>query len=120
MKTETLPEAPGAGAVVLDIGGEIGAAVLYTAPDLAGEEIEVRPAGADWDGTHVAVRERRLPNGSRWAALFGSLPQGTYEARLKGMATSPTVNFHVTGGRVVNIDWDGQQRAAGPRQEVTL
>ena len=43
---ESLPEPPGPGAVVLDIGGDIGGAVVYAPEALAGSEIEIRRAGA--------------------------------------------------------------------------
>jgi hypothetical protein len=102
---EPPPKAPGVGAVVLDIGGEIGAAIIYAPSRLGGQEFEVRPLGAAWDGTHVAVRECRLPGGTRWAALFSSLRQGSYETRLKGDDTSHVLAFEVTGGRVAAADW---------------
>ncbi|HUC14350.1 MAG TPA: hypothetical protein VMS00_07845 [Acidimicrobiales bacterium] len=103
--SEPLPEPPGVGAVVLDIGGEIGAAIISAPSRLGDQELEVRPLGAAWDGTHVAVRECRLPGGTRWAALFGSLRQGSYETRLKGDGASPVLVFEVTGGRVTAADW---------------
>lgn len=102
---ESLPEPPGPGAVVLDIGGDMGGAVVYAPEALAGSEIEIRRAGALWDGRHVAVRERRLPGGPCWAALFPALPQGDYEARLKGDPSSPVLLVSVEGGRVASVDW---------------
>jgi hypothetical protein len=102
---EPPPKPPGVGAVVLDIGGDIGAAIIYAPSRLGGQELEVRRLGAPWDGTHVAVRECRLPGGTRWAALFGSLHHGSYETRLKGDGTSPVLAFEVTGGRVADADW---------------
>ncbi|HXW82286.1 MAG TPA: hypothetical protein VEJ84_22505 [Acidimicrobiales bacterium] len=103
--TETAPGPSGVGEVVLEVGGETGAAVIFTGAELEGEEIEIRAAGAPWTGTHVAVRERRLCNGSRWAALFGSLREGSYEARLKGNSGSPVIRIEVSGSRVANADW---------------
>jgi hypothetical protein len=102
---EPVPGASGVGEVVLEVGGEIGAAVIFTGAELEGEEIEIRSANAPWTGTHVAVRERRLCNGSRWAALFGSLREGAYEARLKGRSGSPVIRLEVSGGRVAPVDW---------------
>jgi len=103
--SEPLPEPPGVGAVVLEIGGEIGAAIISAPSRLGDHELEVRPLGAAWDGTHVAVRECRLPGGTRWAALFGSLRQGSYETRLKGDGASPVLGFEVAGGRVASAEW---------------
>ena len=102
---EALPEPSGPGTVVLDIGGHMGALVLYTPPELEGEEIEIRPAGMAWDGTHVAVRERRLPGGPCWAAVFGPLRQGTYDTRTKGEPGSPVTRAEVTGGAVATAHW---------------
>ena len=64
-------------------------------------EIEIRRCGTAWDGTHVAVRPRRIPGGLVYAALFPELRQGDYEVRLRGGVpdgTAATVSVH--GGRV--------------------
>jgi hypothetical protein len=102
---ETVPGPSGTGEAVLEVGGETGAAIIFAGAELDGEEIEIRSAGASWTGTHVAVRERRLCSGSRWAALFGSLREGSYEARLKGNSGSPVIRIEVSGGRVASTDW---------------
>jgi hypothetical protein len=102
---EPSPEPSGAGEVLVELGGNIGAAVLFTGPELNGEEIEIRPTGAVWSGTHVAVRERRLESGPRWAALFGSLPAGAYEVRLKGDPSSPILKLEVEGGHIAQGRW---------------
>ena len=89
------------GSVVLDIGGDRGAAIVQTPPSLDGLEIEIRRCGTAWDGTHVAVRPRRIPGGLVYAALFPELRQGDYEVRLRGGVpdgTAATVSVH--GGRV--------------------
>jgi hypothetical protein len=110
IQAEAVPGPSGVGEVVLEVGGATGAAVIFTGADLGGEEIEIRSSGTPWSGTHVAVRERRLCNGSRWAALFGSLPEGGYEARLKGDPGSPVIRIQVSGGRVVSTDWPVQHK----------
>ncbi|HEY6429751.1 MAG TPA: hypothetical protein VIX84_21185, partial [Acidimicrobiales bacterium] len=73
-----------AGCVVLDIGPGAGAAVVVTPSSLCGEEIEVRRAGNAWNGTHVAVRARHGGEVTQYAAIFGGLPQGHYEFRVRG------------------------------------
>jgi hypothetical protein len=88
------------GSVVVDIGGDVGAAIVSTPASLVGSEIEIRPCGAAWDGTHVAVRERHVAGGVTHAALFPGLEFGNYEVRLKGVAASPVTTFTVSGGRV--------------------
>ena len=105
----TVEQAPGAtigASVVADIGGRVGAATIYTPAALSGAEIEIRRAGAAWNGQHTAVRPRRFPDGAVDAAFFGSLAEGDYELRLKGSADKRAVlNVRVVGGRVVSADW---------------
>jgi hypothetical protein len=88
------------GSVVLDIGGDLGAAVVETPASLAGLEIEIRRQGAQWDGTHVAVRARRTPGGEVHAALFPGLTRGSYEVRVRDAVEGPTATVAVEGGRV--------------------
>jgi hypothetical protein len=103
---ETLPEPSGPGTVVLDIGGQIGAAAVYVPDSLADVEIEIRGTDEPWTGTHVAVRERLLPDGPVWAALFPSLTEGDYEIRVRGGdPAGPTGTVSVSGGRVASMGW---------------
>lgn len=88
------------GSVVLDIGGDVGAAIVHAPAALAGSEIEIRRGGAPWDGTHVAVRARHIPDGELYAALFPALGYGSYEVRLRGDAKGPVASLRVEGGRV--------------------
>jgi hypothetical protein len=82
------PEAPGPsqGAAVLDIGGDIGAAVVRTAAALEGAEIEITPDGSEWDSTHVSVR-RRIGVGANsepiFCAVFSNLQGGVYRVRIR-------------------------------------
>ena len=99
------PEAPpgpsSPASVVLDIGPHAGALVLYTDGDLAGEEIEIRPSGGTWDGTHTAVRERHVGHGVVHAGVFGSLPEGLYDLRPRSEGSSArTVSARVRAGAV--------------------
>jgi hypothetical protein len=92
------------GGVMADIGGDVGAAILYVPETLAGLEIEIRPAGHEWDGTHTAVRERHVNDGVIWAAFFGSLRAGGYELRVRGDA-SRSMTLVVVGGHVSELSW---------------
>ncbi|MDQ2839058.1 MAG: phospholipase [Actinomycetota bacterium] len=97
-----------AGTVVLDIGGDVGAAVVVVPPALTGLEIEIRAEGDDWAGVHTAVRERELPRGgSLQAAVFESLPSGHYQVRVRhgDHGVTPTVSFAVHGGHVTEVAW---------------
>src|ERR1700722_15477253 len=109
MGAVTTPEASlppsGEGTVVLDIGGGRGAAVLFTPASLAGRELEIRPAGAPWMGTHTGVRQRARRDGSCFAAVFGSLPAGRYQVRVRGTDSGPAVDLVVSGGAIAEYSW---------------
>jgi hypothetical protein len=107
-QVEVLPDASGPGTVVLDIGGDIGAAAVEVPPSLEHHEIEIRRSGTEWSGEHVAVRERPLGTGTIWAALFPSLRTGSYQIRIKGDSASDLGGFDVTGGRVTAYSCDPQ------------
>jgi hypothetical protein len=99
------PHGPsGIASVVSDIGGDIGAAVVYVPETLAGFEIEIRPVGDRWDGLHTAVRERPVRGSVVYAGFFGSLPSGCYELRVKG-DPSREVELVVRGGEVAEVTW---------------
>ncbi len=108
--TPPSPETPPdpAGSVLVDIGGDVGAAVVYTPPALVGAEIEIRPAGGTWDGTHTAVWERRAHGAVQAAAVFASLPAGRYQLRIRGESgTEHPTPVVVEGGRVTQVTWKG-------------
>jgi hypothetical protein len=100
----------GEGTVVLDIGGDRGAAVIVTPGELSGEEIEIRPVDGPWDGTHTAIRPRDLRDAVAHAGVFGSLPAGQYRLRIRRgdpvrAASEPVVDLVVVGGEVVQVEW---------------
>lgn len=94
------------GPVVLDIGADIGALVLYASPDLAGTEIEISPApGPASRRTHAIVRARRSPGVSTiFAAVYPGLPAGTYT--IWRDASTPAGQVQVNGGEVAIWRWD--------------
>ena len=96
------------GAVVLDLGGDIGAAVVHAPACLDGSEVEVRRMGGTWDGRHASVRARRVGSGEVHAAVFESLERGGWEARVRGQADGgPACRFEVNGGRVTQVQLTG-------------
>jgi hypothetical protein len=100
------PTGPSRGPVVLDIGGEVGAVVIHTHADLDGTEIEVRRVGAEWDGTHVAVRSRPTTGQPVYAAVFSQLPESEHEFRLRPPRPDGSVHrIRVVGGGLVEFPW---------------
>jgi hypothetical protein len=100
------PPGPSEGAVFIDVGDGVGAAVIYTGPNLDGAELEIRPASEEWCGVHTAVRERRFAGVVQFAAVFGSLAEGNWELRVRGSTDAePTLAVRVLGGSVVESLW---------------
>ena len=103
---EVLPDPSPVAAVVLDIGDGFGAVVIDTPPSLEGREIEIRKVGTEWRGVHTAVRARLIPTGTQFAAVFGSLPEGRYDLRVRGgLSECPVVSIDVTGASVTYFPW---------------
>lgn len=87
--------------VVLDIGEDIGALVIYTGAELRGREIEVSPRGVA-TRVHVEVLERRIDDRPIFAAVFPGLRAGDYDIWEK--ARNPNT-VTIVGGKVATIDW---------------
>lgn len=99
----------GQGAVLLDIGGDIGALVVEMPSSMLGVEIEVRPVGGSNDPSahhpHVAVVERSTPQHDTIPSLvFGELHEGTYELYEKG-GGPVRVTAEIKGGAVTELAW---------------
>ncbi len=94
--------------VVLDIGGENGALVVYAEAELLDTPIEVSPTGSDTARFHQHILERPLPSGTSYAAVFDKITQGEYTLWLRDQAR--VRGLEITGGTVSQVDW---RRAAG-------
>ncbi|MBV9094760.1 MAG: hypothetical protein JO132_12940 [Streptosporangiaceae bacterium] len=102
--TEPATDASGPGTVVMELGPDVGALVLYTPADLDGAEIEIsnddHPGG---QRTHSRVRPRHLPGATSYAAVYPGLPAGRYTIwRDRG---TPAATVAVAGGRVTSCRW---------------
>jgi hypothetical protein len=86
------------GSVVLDIGNDVGALVLHTSVEWLGREIDLIPDDRSIPHTHSAVRERRLPNGSSYAAVYPQLQEGHYTVE------GSRQRLVIVGGRVTEIE----------------
>jgi hypothetical protein len=97
---------PSRGPVVLDIGGDVGAVVILADADLDRAEVEVRRVGAEWEGTHVAVRSRPTTGQPVYAAVFSQLPESEHEFRLRPPEPQGLVHrVQVIGGGLVEFHW---------------
>jgi len=90
---------------MVDIGGGCGALILRTAPELVGAEIEISPVGLDDRRSHVAVHARAIAGGPMHAAVYPSLPIGTWQLwdPVTGVAAQTVT---ITDGQVTEAHWD--------------
>ena len=102
--TEPAAGPSGPGTVMMELGGDIGALILYTPADLDGAEIEIS-LGPGTRRTHSRVRPRHTPAGTRYAAVYPGLPAGCYTIWRDERRPAGTVT--VTGGQVASCRWPG-------------
>jgi len=89
--------------VVLNIGGDVGALILYTGPAYREHEIEISPIGHDDRRTHTAIHERRLGGQVVFAGVYPELTEGEYRL----WPDDPSLPDRVTirGGEISELDW---------------
>ena len=94
----------GPGTVILELGADIGALILYTPADLDGAEIEISRHG-DLLGrrTHSQVRQRHMADATRYAAVYPDLLAGTYTIWADEQNAAATVV--ITGGQITSCHW---------------
>ena len=116
----------GQGAVLLDIGGDIGALVVAMPKSTVGLEVEIRPldgqhvhghgqhhdhehphahAHAHEHLAHVAVVARPVADGSVPSLVYPELGYGRYELFEKGRPDAVALEVEVVGGAVTSADW---------------
>ena len=131
MSTQMSVENPfaGQGAVLLDIGGDVGALVVTMPDRMTGTEIEIRPRGmvgahshAGSHGhdhrhghghdhgpdelAHVAVVNRPVSGDAHVPSLvFPELVTGRYELFEKGDGDHVVLEAEVMGGEVTSLTW---------------
>jgi hypothetical protein len=93
--------------------------IIFAPETLEGSEIEIRPVGQPWDGTHTAVRRRDVRASTRYAGVFGSLLGGWYEARVRGVDTGPVVAITATGGTVTEVIWPNSSVGPADHSAIT-
>ncbi len=102
--TESAAGPSGPGTVVMELGADIGALVLYTPADLDGEEIEISPD--DDPGArraHAQVRARHMASATSYAAVYPGVRAGRYTIWRDERRPAATVT--VTGGEVTRCRW---------------
>jgi hypothetical protein len=108
----------GQGAVMLDIGGDIGALVVEMPRAMVGVEIEIRPAGsgstrsAHTHHPHVAVVERPSPGGPVPSLVFGELKEGSYQLHHKA-GDEVLATATVRGNAVTEMRWPRHENSTG-------
>jgi hypothetical protein len=86
-------------ALVLDIGDDIGALVLYAEESCLGMEIDLTPAGAARSHhLHTMIRRRRAVDREFIAGVYPELVEGTYT--VWGIDGLPLGDVIIEGGRV--------------------
>jgi hypothetical protein len=86
----------------MELGADVGALVLYTPASLDGAEIEISRDG-DPRRTHSRVRPRRVPSGTRYAAVYPDLAAGQYT--IWRDRDTPAATVTVAGGRITSCGW---------------
>jgi hypothetical protein len=116
----------GQGAVLLDIGDDVGALVVTMPAAMVDTEVEIRPVGtaagdhshAEPAGghvhghthggghlAHVAVVERPVGDGTVPSLVFGELTAGRYDLFEKGCPDQVVLTAEVAGGQVATASW---------------
>lgn len=93
------PSGPG---VLLDIGGEVGAVVVYLGAQVAGDELEIQPVGDPAGRFHTGIHPRRVDDLVVPVAVFPEVRTGTYE--LLDDRGHPFAELTAAGGEVRTID----------------
>ncbi len=102
--TEGAAGPTGPGTVILDLGADIGALILYAPAELDGAEIEIsRDDEPGAPRTHSAVRQRPMAAKTAYAAVYPGLAAGPYT--IWRDHHTPAVTVTITGGQITSCHW---------------
>jgi hypothetical protein len=87
---------------VLDIGGEVGAMVVYLAASPQSGELEACPRDEPEARFHTGVHHRSIGAESAWVAVFPEVAEGSYY--LLDDDGLPLASVTVEGGQVEQLD----------------
>ena len=93
---------PKGGTVVFDIGGDVGALVVYLDEELVGTEVPIVWNRDPSKDVHTGVWRRSLGKDSVVVAVYPELIEGRY--RVPALGGHQSRDVEVIGGRVVEID----------------
>jgi hypothetical protein len=89
--------------LVLDIGDDIGALVLYADEECLGREIDLTPVGLPRSHhTHTMIRRRCAVDREFVAGVYPELPAGSYA--VWGTDGGVIAEVVIAGGRVTELD----------------
>ncbi len=97
--------------VVLDIGGGRGALVVHWNATEIDTPIEISPTGHDDDRQHQHILERPMGAQTFYAAVFDTLPEGTYSLWVRDQAREGDVA--ITDGNVTERHWELHREVRG-------
>jgi hypothetical protein len=102
------------GHAVLDVGGDIGALVLYTDARLAEAEIEISPEDDVGARVHTAIHERPTTD-ARGRPVYAGIYPDLRAGRYRIWAPEPGLRDRVTvrGGEIAEVDWRTEEPAPG-------
>ena len=101
--TESAAGPSGPGTLILELGADVGALVLFTPAELDGREIEISRDDQVARRTHSQVRPRHMATGTKYAAVYPDLPAGVYT--IWADERRPAGRVVIAGGRVTNWSW---------------
>jgi len=92
------------GPVMLDIGGDVGALVVYLPDSFAGTEIEIGWSDSDEPFTHTGVHPRGTGETLHQTAVYPELKTGDYQLWHPYDASLLGPAVHVEGGAVAELN----------------
>jgi len=102
--TEHAAGPTGPGTVILELGADTGALILYTPADLDGAEIEISHHGDPITRrTHSMVRQRHVANVTKYAAVYSTLRAGEYT--IWRDEDRPAATVIIAGGQITSCRW---------------
>jgi hypothetical protein len=102
--TEPVAGPSGPGTVVMELGADVGALILFAPADMDGREIEISRDDDPGAGrAHSQVRQRHVATVTRYAAVYPGLRAGQYT--IWRDERRPAASIVVTGGRITSCRW---------------